>query len=292
MRFGFDLGGTKLEGVVLAEDGTVQVRRRIPSQAEVGYDAVIAAIDELLKELCACVGRRPTSIGIGTPGSVDPSTGLMRGCNSTCLNGRPLLSDLESALGVEVLIENDANCLALAESRHGPRGLTFGVILGTGIGGGLAVDGRLWSGANRLAGEWGHNPLDPEGEPCYCGRRGCVETVISGPALAAWYARRTGVMRPFEEIATLADADANATRDHLIEEFGRAIAVVVNILDPTTLVLGGGVGQTPGLAERAREAMAPHVFLPCGTTPRVVRPRLGDSAGVFGAAWLVKRGEP
>lgn len=287
MRFGFDLGGTKLEGIVLDENGTVIVRRRVASHANLGYEAVLENISSLLDTLVREAGWRPEVIGIGTPGSIDPATERMRGCNSTCLNDRPLHADLETRLGVEVRIENDANCLALAESRNDPDGLTFGVILGTGVGGGIALGGRLWPGRNRLAGEWGHNVLDPDGQPCYCGRRGCVETVISGPALARWHEAQSDESLTFEQIAKSDHATAIATRERLIREFGKAIAVVVNILDPSTIVLGGGVGQTPGLAERARDAMEPHCFVPLAATPQVIRPKLGDSAGVFGAAWLV-----
>lgn len=297
--WGIDLGGTKVEGVVLPAAATgpsdCLLRLRIESGAELGYEHVLGRIKTLVEALERETGRaRPATIGLGIPGSCDPSTGLMRNCNSTALNGRPFPKDVEALLGVRVRVENDANCFALAETRWGSaRGAAsvFGVILGTGVGGGLVVHGRLLSGRQGIAGEWGHNPLESGSSalPCYCGRVGCVETVLSGPSLERTYAGMTGQKRPLAEIAARdregSDLAATRTIDRLCEEFGRGIAAVINILDPAAIVIGGGVGNVARLYEDAPRHAARFVFHDRFSTP-FLRPRLGDSAGVFGAAML------
>jgi fructokinase len=290
--WGIDLGGTKIEGVVLdAAGGAVATRSRVPTESEKGYEHILEQIERLLIQLEEDTGLpRPRRIGIGTPGTVDPASELMKNCNTTCLNGRPLPSDLEQLLGTELRLANDANCFALAEANLGAaKGaeVVFGVILGTGVGGGIVVHGRVLNGLQGIAGEWGHNVLEPDGEPCYCGKRGCVETVLSGPSLERWYAAHSGRRRGLREIVQLSDEDvhASATVERLVGEFGRAIAAVVNVLDPDVVVLGGGVGQVRALQERAVEAMRPWVFNTSVRT-RVAAPKLGDSAGVFGAAML------
>jgi fructokinase len=290
-RIGIDLGGTKIEGVVLDAAGREVLRRRVPTEPRRGYDAIVARVAALVAELRAeAVGC--TSVGVGTPGSLSARTGTLKNSNTTCLNGRPLLADLEAAIGLRVRIENDANCFALAEARHGAgRGhaLVFGVILGTGVGGGIVHDGRLWSGPQHVAGEWGHHVLDPTGPDCYCGHRGCVETYLSGAALARAYREAGGPAATAADVATRAaagEARASAVVDAYLERFGRALANVIDILDPSVVVLGGGVSNLDALYDRGRDAVARRVFNDELRTP-ILRHRLGDSAGVVGAALLV-----
>jgi predicted NBD/HSP70 family sugar kinase len=224
------------------------------------------------------------------PGTVEPSTGLMKNANTTCLIGRPLVHDLSAVLGCGVVAENDANCFALAESTLGAAvgsGVVFGVILGTGVGAGIVVEGKVRTGHHGIAGEWGHNILIPDGDPCYCGKRGCVETVLSGPALERWYASLSGRQRPLSEIATSHETEALATIDRLSEYFGRALASVVNVLDPDAIVLGGGVGNIPALYSRGRMSLENWMFNP-KFEAKLLKPKLGDSAGVFGAAMLTR----
>jgi fructokinase len=295
MLWGIDLGGTKLEGVVLSSLEPLEVlcRVRIPTEADRGYRHILDRIIELTRLMQAESGAPvPEMIGFGTPGTVEPSTGLMKNCNTVCLNGSPLPSDLQSALGVEVRLANDANCFALAEATLGAGkgyATVFGVIIGTGVGGGLVVDGRVLQGTHGIAGEWGHNVVDPVGEPCYCGQQGCVETIISGPALEHFYAQAAGHSKRLEEIAADArdgrDSHAAATMDRLLEWFGRSLAQVVNIFDPHAIVLGGGVGKVDELHSLGRESLEKWVFNPHLET-KLLRPALGDSAGVFGAALL------
>ena len=294
MRIGIDLGGTKIEGIALGDDGAARRRARIPTPRE--YTGTVQAIAALVDALERETGERGT-VGIGIPGTVVPATGLVKNANSTWLIGRPLQGDLEQALGRAVRVMNDANCFALSEATDGAAAgapVTFGVILGTGVGGGLVVHGRCLAGANRIAGEWGHNPLpspaDDErpGPACYCGRRGCIETWLSGPGFARDHARATGVERTAVEIADAAaagDAAAGATLARYVERLARALGSVVNVLDPDVIVLGGGMSNVAGLAERVAAALPPHVFSDAVLT-RVVTHRHGDSSGVRGAAWL------
>lgn len=298
-RWGIDLGGSKIEGVVLGE-GAVDpsgcvVRLRLASEAHQGYDHLLKRIETLISQMEEACGPRPSVIGFGTPGSMDPRTGRMRNCNSIVLNGRSLQADLQDRLGVRVEIENDANCFALAEARWGAvrdAKVVFGVILGTGVGGGIVIDGKVLRGRHGIAGEWGHNPMPGAGwgASCYCGRSGCIETVLSGPALERFYADQSGITL---DLATIADRDAKgidlvATRtiDRLCEGFGLAIATVVNLLDPDAIVIGGGVGNIERLYRDAPALAAPHVFHERFSTP-ILCPVLGDSAGVFGAALLI-----
>jgi len=291
MDWGIDLGGTKIEAAVL-QSGEVLARHRIPTEADQGYDHILGRIASLLQEVEAMAGAKADRVGIGTPGTRDPQSGLMRGCNTTALNGMPLLDDLQTRLGTPVKIANDANCFALAEALMGAgRGYrtVFGVIMGTGVGGGIVVDGKLLEGLQGIAGEWGHNQLDPNGLQCYCGRIGCVETVISGPFLERFYEALAGAKRPLGEIVERSrkseDDHALLLVDHLVQNFGKAIANVVNILDPDAIVLGGGVGKIEELRTLGAEAAKHHIFNP---NPQInlLAPELGDSAGVFGAALL------
>lgn len=297
LDWGIDLGGTKCECVVLDGD-EVLLRHRIPTERAGGYDHMIGQIAKLVAECADKIGQRPTLIGMGTPGARDPQTGLMKNCNTTELNGKPFMEDLERRLGVPVLIANDANCFALAETHlgavrqhHPDAKVVFGIIMGTGVGSGIVINGRILNGHHGIAGEWGHNVLSPDGPECYCGKRGCVETFISGPALEAWYEAKAKLRLPLAKIAaaTAHDHVAKLTIDRLHLLFGQALANVVNILDPDVIVIGGGVGNVQSLYSVGRETILPFLFNPRFATP-IIAPALGDSAGVFGAA-LLARGE-
>jgi fructokinase len=288
---GIDLGGTKIEGVVLDADNRVVRRQRVPTESARGYEHIVGRVVDLAGDL-----RREAPqcerLGIGTPGSVSLRTGTMKNSNTTCLNGRRLPDDIAARLGMPVHIENDANCFALAEAVAGAgrdATLVFGVILGTGVGGGIVYRGELWSGPQHLAGEWGHHCLDPSGPPCYCGQCGCVEAFISGPAVERDYAARVGAHADMATIATRARAGevaARAVLDIFLERFGRALANVIDILDPDVVVLGGGLSNIEELYSRGRDAVARRLFNDELRTP-IRRHQLGDSAGVIGAALLV-----
>lgn len=292
LRGGIDLGGTKIEGVVLADDGTIVERRRVPTERDRGYDHILDRVTALVRELLPLVpGCR--AIGIGTPGAVSRG-GLMKNSNTTCLNGRPVHADLEARIGLPIRMENDANCFALAEAVAGAgRGheLVFGVILGTGVGGGIVVHGRALDGPNGIAGEWGHNPLsgdEPFQPSCYCGRKGCIETFLSGPGLAADHHRHTGTRLSAEAIgigSTAGDAACEATLQRYEARLARALAGVVNILDPDVVVLGGGLSNLSRLYANVPRLWGEHVFSDRVAT-RLLRNRHGDSSGVRGAAAL------
>ncbi|GEO82466.1 ROK family protein [Pararhodospirillum oryzae] len=295
LRLGIDLGGTKIEIIALDPDGTVRVRRRVPTPRG-DYDQTLATIAALVAEAEAEVGRRG-SVGVGMPGTLDPQTGLVKNANSTWLIGRPFDQDLARVLGRPVRIANDADCLALSEAHDGAGAgapIVFAVILGTGVGGGLVVNGHLVGGPNAITGEWGHIPLpwphDDErpGPACYCGRLGCVETFCSGPGMAADHRAHTGQVLDAAEIAARAqagDGAAQATLERHANRLARALAVVITLLDPHVIVLGGGVGTMPHLTRDLPRLWAPWVFSP-QTLTRVAIPRHGDSSGVRGAAWL------
>ena len=293
--WGIDLGGTKIEGAIVdpGRAGRAECRVRIPTESARGYDHIIRRVVAVVERLEQDSGlRRPPVIGVGTPGAIEPDSGMMKNANTVSLNGRRLAADLSLALGVEARLANDANCFALAEATLGAaRGqpVVLGLIIGTGVGSGIVVDGRVLHGRHGIAGEWGHNPICGETTPCYCGRTGCVETVISGPALERFYHARTGEPRTLPDITRRADAGDAAAREtlgRLTEKFGEAIAAVINILDPDAIVIGGGVGNIDRLYEPgAREAIRRHLFNPDLRT-ELLRPTLGDSAGVFGAALL------
>ena len=297
--WGLDLGGTKIEGAILdpAQSNRALHRLRAPTDAHRGYDSIIARVGQLVAQLEEASGtKRPAVIGCGTPGALEWSTGQLKNSNTVCLNGRPLGRDLSAALGIEVRLANDANCFALAEAvlgaAHG-RGVVLGLILGTGVGSGVVVHGRVLAGLHGIAGEWGHNPLRGESAPCYCGRDGCVETVLSGRALESFFAERSGERLPLPDIVVRAasgDAAGQATLARLRDKFGEALAAVINILDPDAIVIGGGVGNLDLLYEaETREAVRRHLFNGELRT-ELLRPALGDSAGVFGAALLAAPG--
>ena len=295
IRIGVDLGGTKIEAIALAANGTTLVRRRVPTPRD-DYDATIDAIVTIVDGLEQEIGARGT-VGLGTPGAVSPATGRIKNSNSTWLLDRPLAEDLAARLARPVRLDNDANCFVLSEATDGGgRGakVVFGVILGTGTGGGIVVDGRPLVGANAIGGEWGHNPLPwPEsderpGPLCYCGRRGCLETFLSGPALSRDYAAATGERRDPPAIAAAAgagDAGAEAALRRYEDRLARGLASVINVVDPDVIVLGGGMSNIDRLYDQVPRLWAPYVFSDRVDT-RLVRPAHGDSSGVRGAAWL------
>jgi fructokinase len=301
MRIGIDLGGTKTEAIALGDAGLVAPRRRIATPQS--YTGTIDALTRLVAELEVETATRGT-VGIGIPGVVSRTTGLVKNANSTWLIGHALQADLETALGRPVRIANDANCFALSESVDGAgRGFdtVFGVILGTGVGGGIAIRQRIHDGPNQIAGEWGHNPLpwitDEEpaaAPPCYCGKTGCVETFLSGPGFERDYARHSGLERPSHEIVRAAgagDTGAAAALRRYEDRLARALATVVNVLDPDAIVLGGGMSNLPDLAPSVAGLLPRYVF--SDTVLTKVLPNVhGDSSGVRGAAWLWPPGTP
>jgi fructokinase len=299
MRYGIDLGGTKTEIAALGADGDVVFRRRVPSARD-DYRATIETIAGLVEAADRELGARG-SVGIGIPGTVSPATGLVKNANSTWLIGHPLDRDLAARLGRPVRVANDADCFALSEATDGAAAgaaSVFGVILGTGVGGGLVHGGRLVAGPNAIAGEWGHNPLpamrvmdgldERPGPPCYCGRNGCVETFLSGGGLAADHERHTGARMTAEAIvaADLAgDPSAGVALARYADRLARALAVVVNVFDPETIVLGGGLSNVERLYRDVPAILPQHCFTDTLTT-KLVRNKHGDSSGVRGAAWL------
>lgn len=297
--WGIDLGGTKIEGVILPSlsDRNPVIRTRIDTEASKGYHHIISQIKKLVDEMKQRSGMQPKAIGFGTPGVLDPLLQTMKNCNSTALNGMPLKKDLEEVLQVPVSLANDANCFALAETHWGvvkekypESSFVFGIIMGSGVGGGIVVNGKVWNGHHGIAGEWGHNHLDDSGGPCYCGRTGCVETVISGPALQKFYAGLTGNNISLKEIVQRheqhSDEAATKTIERLCHFFGKAVSVVTNMLDPDVIVIGGGVGNIDVLYTEGLASLRKFIFNN-GVNVPILKPSLGDSAGVFGAAALV-----
>ena len=297
--WGIDLGGTKIEGVILKDGQRVEVLHRLrePTQREKGYDHIIKQVQLVITRLSEASGLQPERIGIGTPGTTNPRTGLMKNSNTTCLNDRPFRADLERQLGIPVKMANDANCFAIAEANlgavrdHVPDAqLVFGVILGTGVGGGVVIKGQVWNGAQGIGGEWGHTFLDESGGPCYCGDVGCTEMIISGPALEKYYEKISGQRLLLKEItqrhAAQSDPYATETMERLLHYFAKGISNVINILDPDAIVLGGGVGNIDLLYTEGVRRIEQFIFNKTVDTP-FLKPKLGDSAGVFGAALLV-----
>jgi fructokinase len=294
MRIGVDLGGTKIEAIAM--DGTKEVLRRRVATPRDDYAATIAAVRNLLDEVERDVGTTCT-VGIGIPGAISAVTGLVKNANSTWLIGHPLDRDLERVLARPLRVSNDANCFALSEATDGAAQgapIVFGVILGTGTGGGVVVNGRVLEGRHRIAGEWGHNPLpwprnrEHPGPPCYCGRTGCIETFLSGPGLTETYVAIAGRRATAAEIAAMAESgDANADEALTLYEsrLARALASIINVLDPDVIVLGGGVSNIARLYTRVPPLLKPFVFSDSADTP-IVAARHGDSSGVRGAAWL------
>ena len=296
--WGIDLGGTKIEGVVLEDKESMKVvrRMRIPTEQEKGYIHILRQIHKLVETLTADIGVKPQKIGIGTPGTLDPLSQTMKNANTQCLNGKPFKKDLENFFGFPIEMANDANCFALAEARMGvvkdvlPEAeVVFGVILGTGVGGGLVVNGKVINGRQGIAGEWGHNFLDDSGGDCYCGKVGCVERIISGTGLQRYYAEMSGTPLKLKDIVQRhydnMDPIATQTIERLIHFFGKGIANVINILDPDAIVIGGGVGNIDLLYSEGVQEVEKHLFN-IRLDTLFLKPKLGDSAGVFGAALL------
>ena len=294
-RLGIDLGGTKIEIIALDDSGRELLRSRTATPQH-DYPGTLAAIVALVREAEGRLGARG-SVGVGTPGAISTVSGTLKNANSTWLNGRPIQRDLETAMGREVRIANDANCFALSEAVDGAAkgaGVVFGVILGTGVGGGIVVRGHVLTGANAIAGEWGHNPLPFEHQsdlpepPCYCGRHGCIETYLSGPGLARDHLEHTAHSQSPPEIVEAAaggDAQCEATLARYEERLARALAHVINVLDPDVIVLGGGLSNLDRLYVNVPRLLQPYVFSD-HVANRLVRNRHGDSSGVRGAAWL------
>lgn len=295
LRLGIDLGGTKTELIALDAGGQMLLRERRATPAA-DYGAILETVRELVSAAETGLGRRGT-VGIATPGALSRRTGLLKNSNTTVLNGKPLDRDLAASLGREVRIENDANCFALSEAIDGAAShgrVVFGVILGTGVGGGLIVEGRIVRGRNLIAGEWGHNPLpwasaqELPGPACYCGRRGCIETFLSGPAMARDFRERSGTQKSPQAIVRSArggDPLASATLMDYVDRLARGLAAVINVLDPDVVVLGGGLSNVAELYREVPPRVTRYAFSDSIDTP-IVAARHGDSSGVRGAAWL------
>ena len=325
LTLGFDLGGTKTEAVLLSASGGVLARQRQPTPVAGGAKAIVNSLVNLRDDLIHSLGSPPGpfTIGLGTPGSLSPSTQMLRNSNTQCLNGLPFQAMVEQALGQTVAIENDANCFALAEALAGAGqgyDCVFGVIMGTGCGGGFVIDGRLRSGPNRLAGEWGHVSVDPNGPSCWCGQKGCLETYLSGSGLEAMFRERLAMQdaamgRTDKPLLLSATGPATSTpnlsaqdilqayemhrtdlpywptlcevTEEFLEMFGRGLAQVCAVIDPDVIVLGGGLSNSPLLYKHGPERLKRYTFGGELTTP-IVKNTLGDAAGVIGAAWLGK----
>ena len=292
MRFGLDLGGTKMEAVLLDDTGEIVWRERRPTPAE-DYQAIIETIAALVAQAAIETAQEMT-VGIGMPGSLSPKTGLVRNSNTQCLNGQAIKQDLESAMAREVRLANDANCFALSEATDGAGAgaqSVFGVIIGTGCGGGLVFDGKLQNGANGIGGEWGHNPLaapkadELPGPPCYCGRHGCNEVWISGSGFARDHEAIAGEKLTAEQIIASDSAAAKASFERLCDRIARALGAVINVVDPDVIVLGGGLSNVDALYTHIPEIWDGYIFSDVIET-RLVKNKHGDSSGVRGAAWL------
>lgn len=292
LRIGVDLGGTKIEAIALGADGSERFRRRIDTPRG-SYDGTLRAIAELVRAVESATGERGT-VGIGMPGAISPATGLVKNANSTWLIGHPLQQDLEGVLGRPVRLANDANCFALSEASDGAGAgarVVFGVILGTGAGGGIVVDGQVLAGANAIAGEWGHNALPwPDadewpGPPCYCGKRGCIEVFVSGMGLEAAYGAGSPTARAIAAAAAGGDARASTAVELYARRLAKALATVINLLDPDVVVLGGGLSNIASLYTRVPDLWTDWIFSDRVDT-RLARARHGDSSGVRGSAWL------
>ena len=288
-RIGIDLGGTKIEAIIIDDQFQVIDRKRIPTLRDEGYDAIINRIIDLSKEMIG-IGDIDGPIGICTPGTIEATTGLLKNSNTVCLIGKPIQKDMEDALGIPVLMENDANCFALAEATIGSAknyDVVFGVILGTGCGAGIVMNKKIHRGANAIAGEWGHHTLYPDGRSCYCGNQGCTESYISGTALESEWKELTG------EFATVTDVIDNKMyeahpewKENFMMNFGRALSNVIDILDPDAIVMGGGLSKVDLLYTEGMQAVYKESFSEVVRTP-IIKNKLGDSGGVFGAAMIM-----
>ena len=298
LLWGIDVGGTKIEGVTLRQGNQPEIisRIRIPTEKEKGYKHIIKQISKLFRELKKKTGESPSEIGIAIPGTHDPGRQTIKNANTTSLIGKPLLHDLQKTLQLPVKLANDANCFVLAEAKHGaayrinPNAeVVFGIIMGTGVGGGIVINGSIINGLQGIAGEWGHNFLDESGGKCYCGKTGCVETIISGPALEEYYHKLSGNSKTLKEINYLHeqghDSHASKTIHRLCHYFGKGVARVINIIDPEIIVIGGGLGNIKGLYTEGVKEAKKYIFNHSLKTT-FAQPELGDSAGVIGAALL------
>ena len=294
--WGIDLGGTKIEAVVLEtlDPDHVLSRKRLPTESQHGYEHILDQIARLVDIVAKDSGKTPEALGIGTPGVHDKHTLTLKNSNTTVLNGKPFKQDLEKKLGIPLVLANDANCFALAETHMGAvkdavpdAEVVFGIILGTGVGGGIVINGRVLNGHQGIAGEWGHSYLDESGGPCYCGNVGCVETLISGPALQRYYHGISGHSHILKDIVGRVGEDkhAYATIERLHHFFGKGVANLIDILDPDVIVIGGGVGNIDSIYSEGVRWVEKYVFNFRLDTV-FLKPKLGDSAGVFGAAAL------
>ena len=287
-KIGIDLGGTKIEGILVDEKFNLIERKRIETHQENGYDSIVKSITSLVSELKSKTNV-DTSVGVCTPGISDINSGLIKNSNTQCLIGMPLKTDIEKRLGHKIFMENDANCFALAESSLGAGkgyNIVFGVILGTGVGGGIVINGSLHKGRTNIAGEWGHHTLHPNGRQCYCGKQGCVEMYISGPALENNWSVLTGKKESLQTITeNYSDEKKEEWKRNFLENFGIGIANVIDILDPDAIILGGGVSNIPFLYDEGKKMVFDKVFSNLVDTP-ILKNKLGDSAGVFGACLL------
>ena len=287
-RIGIDLGGTKIEGILTNENYKTITRKRIPTNQEEGYNSILESIKNLVLELSQ-ESNDKVSVGVCTPGALSLDSGLIKNSNTQCLIGKDLQNDLKNILDYDVSIENDANCFALAEAKLGAgknSNLVFGVIMGTGVGGGIIIDGKIHRGRTNIAGEWGHHCLHPGGNSCYCGNKGCVETYISGPALEKRWLELSGQTQPLSEIIQNSDDPHFETwKKSFLDNFALSLSNVIDILDPDAIVLGGGLSNIDFLYDEGKNAVYDEVFSDIVDTP-IVKNELGDSAGVFGACML------
>jgi len=287
-KIGIDLGGTKIEGILLDEKYNTIQRKRIETHQENGYDSIVKSIISLVNELKEKSSEEIT-VGICTPGVTNANSGLIKNSNTQCLIGMPLKNDIENMLGYEIAMENDANCFALSESVLGSAkgyDVVFGVIMGTGVGGGIVINETLHKGRTNIAGEWGHHTLHPNGNECYCGRQGCVETYISGPSLEKRWLEITGKKESLQSIVQdFSDEKSKQWKEEFLENFGIGLANVIDILDPDVIVLGGGVSNKPFLYDQGKKTVYEKVFSDSVDTP-ILKNSLGDSAGVFGACMI------
>ena len=287
-RIGIDLGGTKIEGILTDENYKTITRKRIPTNQEEGYNSILESIKNLILEFIQ-ESNDKVSIGVCTPGALSLSSGLIKNSNTQCLIGKDLQNDLKNILHYNISIENDANCFALAEAKLGAgknSNLVFGIIMGTGVGGGIIIDGKIHHGRTNIAGEWGHHCLHPEGNICYCGKKGCVETYISGPALEKKWSNMTNQNQPLPEIIKSSDnPNFPNWKKSFLDDFGSSLANVIDILDPDMIVLGGGVSNIDFLYSEGKNSIYEKVFSDIVDTP-ITKNELGDSAGVFGACML------
>jgi len=288
-RLGIDLGGTKIEGILIDEQFQVIKRERVPTKREEGYEAILSRIVRLAKFIIENVRDLESPIGICTPGTIESETGLLKNSNTVCLIGKPIQKDMQGELGIPVVMENDANCFALAEATIGAAkkyNVVFGVILGTGCGGGITMLRNIHRGANRIAGEWGHHCLVPGGRECYCGNRGCTEAYISGTALEKEWFELTGEKSRVTDIIESGNYKNHPEwKENFLKNFGRGLANVIDILDPHAIVLGGGLSRIDFLYTEGKESVYKETFSKIVRTP-ILKNKLGDSAGVFGAAML------